>query len=204
MTRIQSASADAIYIAVRTLNDGGVIAYPTETIYGLGVKYSCPDAVARVFRIKQRQSDKPLPVIVGTPRILLELTPPLSPQAHRLMDTFWPGPLTLILPASDVGHKGITSQGTVAVRIPGPSFARDLAIAAGFPIIATSANVSGQAPARDAEAIVRAFGNTVDVVFDGGENPHSVPSTIIDMTGSAYRIVRVGAISAADIAAVLR
>jgi L-threonylcarbamoyladenylate synthase len=172
---------------------GDIIAFPTETYYGLGVKYDSPAALELLYTIKNRPWDKAMPVIIGQRNLLSLIAAAVPPAAERLMDRFWPGPLTLILPAKDtLSHYITAGTGTVAVRIPGRSFALTLAEALEFPITATSANISTHPPADCAEAVSRYFGDRLDVIIDCGKTPGAFPSTIVDATGKKPVIVRHG------------
>jgi len=175
--------------------EGGIVAYPTETLYGLGVGFDRGDSLKKLREIKQRPYNKGLPVIIGSRELLVHLVSTINNKAVYLMKKFWPGPLTLIMPAKESLSPCITGgTHTVAVRIPGESFALKLAEYASFPITATSANLSGKPPAQDAETIRKYFGDTIDLVIDGGPTKGTLPSTIVDVTGEIVNIVREGAI----------
>jgi L-threonylcarbamoyladenylate synthase len=186
---------ETLLYAIEILKRGGVIAYPTETFYGLGVKYDSEDSLRKLYEIKQRPADKALPLIIGTKSLLPLLTTAVNDLAISLMERFWPGPLTLILSAKKNLSEYITS-GThkVAVRIPGESFALELAQSANFPITATSANPSGMKPAQDAHGVIKYFGDKLDLIIDGGPASGGLPSTIVDVTGDKIEILREGAV----------
>ena len=181
--------------AVEKLNKGCIIAYPTETYYGLGAKFDIEESLKKIYYLKKRPLERALPLIIGEKGLLSELTIEINHMAHICMDAFWPGPLTLVLPAKE--HlSGYITAGThkVAVRIPGNSFALSLASASGFPITATSANPSGLPPATDAATILQYFGNEIDLIIDGGPAPGGLPSTIVDVTDDNMIILREGAV----------
>jgi L-threonylcarbamoyladenylate synthase len=181
---------------VEALKKGSIIAYPTETFYGLGVKFDIEDSLKKLYDIKKRARDKGIPLIFGDKQLLPYVIKSPNQEAILLMEKFWPGPLTLILQAKKNISRYITAgTGRVAVRIPGESFALSLAQKANFFITATSANLSGMAPAQDADAVARYFGDKIDIVIDGGSIPGGFPSTIVDVTGKEVRILREGAIS---------
>jgi len=181
--------------AVETLKAGGIVAYPTETFYGLGAKFDIEEALKKIYELKQRPDEKAIPLIIGNKELLSAITASVSNIAESLMNRFWPGPLTLILPAKENLSEFITGgTNTVAVRIPGESFALNLAKTANFPITATSANVSGTSPAQNAETVMSCFGDTIDLIIDGGTTPGGLPSTIVDATESEIRIMRDGVI----------
>jgi L-threonylcarbamoyladenylate synthase len=184
---------EAVKRSFDALMGGCIIAFPTETFYGLGVKYDHPAALERLSELKKRPRDKAMPLIIGHRRLLPIIAAAVSPAAERLMDLFWPGPLTLILPAKDTLSFHITAgTGAVAVRVPGRSFALSLARTLDFPITATSANVSSQPPANSAEAVSDYFGDSIDIIIDCGKTPGTLPSTIVDATGERPVIVRRG------------
>ena len=184
-----------LHRAVDILMAGGIVAYPTETFYGLGVKFDREDSLAKLHEIKQRPRDKALPIIIGSRELLAHLVLSVNDKAERLMKRFWPGPLTLIVPAKENLSLFITGgTHTVAVRIPGDSCALRLAEYARFPITATSANLSGNPPAQDAETVDRYFGDTIDLIIDGGPTKGTLPSTIADVTEGNLHIVREGTI----------
>lgn len=182
------------------LDNAEVIAYPTETFYGLGVKYNLDEALERLYHIKQRPLDKAMPLIIGRTGLLTLLTPVISPAAHKLIEKFWPGPLTLIFEACGYLSSYVTAgTGKVAVRIPGPSFALDLARHLDYPITATSANITGMPPAETTDEVIACFGSSVNAVVASGKTPGSTPSTIVDLTGKEVKIVRQGMIPQKDV-----
>lgn len=181
---------------VEALKRGCIVAYPTETFYGLGVKFDLEDSLKKLYDIKKRAKDKAIPLIFGDRKFLPLAARSLNQNALFLMENFWPGPLTLIFRSKKNVSEYITAgTGKVAVRIPGKSFALSLAQKADFFITATSANLSGMMPAQDAETVARYFGDKVDIVIDGGPTTGGPPSTIIDVTGRKVKILREGAIS---------
>jgi L-threonylcarbamoyladenylate synthase len=185
----------SLHHAVDILMGGGIVAYPTETFYGLGVKFDREDSLEKLHNIKQRPRDKALPIIIGSRELLVHLVSSTNDKAVCLMKKFWPGPLTLIVPAKEDLSVFITGDThTVAVRIPGASFALRLAEYSGFPITATSANISGKPPAQDAETVDKYFGDTIDLIIDGGPTKGTLPTTIVDVTGDNINIVREGTI----------
>ena len=187
---------EALDQTVKALKKGSIVAYPTETFYGLGAKFDLEDSLKKLCYIKKRAADKALPLIFGNRRLLSLVAESVSQDAVLLMEKFWPGPLTLLLRAKKNISKYITAgTGKVAVRIPGKSFGLTLAQKTDFFITATSANLSGMIPAQNAEAVIRYFGDKIDIVIDGGSTPGSLPSTIVDAAGKDVRILREGAIS---------
>jgi L-threonylcarbamoyladenylate synthase len=181
--------------AVSALHSGGVVVFPTETFYGLAVDPRSAAAVMKVFELKRRAPDQPLPLIASDVDQVLDHVGTLTPLAGRLAARGWPGPLTLIIPASrqlcDTVH---LSTGKVAVRVPADAVARALAGRAGHAITSTSANISGDPPAATPEQVVASLGSGIDVLIDSGPTPAGLPSTIVDATGDVPVLVRAGAI----------
>jgi L-threonylcarbamoyladenylate synthase len=181
--------------AIGSLKKGNIIAYPTETFYGLGVKFNMEDSLQKLCDMKQRPQDKAMPLIIGSKNLLHLITEYVNCKAVLLMERFWPGPLTLLFAAKQDVSRYITGgTGKVGVRVPGGSFALHLAKMAKFPITATSANLSGMPPAKDAETVIRYFGDKIGLTIDGGSTPGGLPSTIVDVTGEEIKILREGAI----------
>ena len=181
--------------AVDALHAGGVVAFPTDTFYGLAVDPRSPAAVAKLFALKQRPPDQPLPLIAADIDQVTDHVGTMTPLARRLAEHGWPGPLTLIIPASrhlcDEVH---LSTGKVAVRVPGDHIARALALGAGHAITSTSANVSGAPPASTADEVAAAFSQGLDLLLDSGATAGGLPSTIVDATGAVPVLVRAGAV----------
>jgi L-threonylcarbamoyladenylate synthase len=187
------------------LRSGAVAAYPTETFYALGAAAFDPRAVARIFRLKRRDADKPLSFVLSDLDMVGEVAAALPPSFKALAGEFWPGPLTLILPAAAGLPDGLLGPGrTIAVRIPPPAWLRAVIRELAEPLTATSANLSGGPELADPAEVAARFDGKVDLIVDGGPAPGGRPSTIVDIAGPTPRILREGAIPAARIAAVLR
>lgn len=184
----------ALGLALKTLKAGGIIAYPTETFYGLGVRFDNERALKRLYLLKKRPLQMAFSLIVGDIKTLSMITKEINKESLQLMKKFWPGPLTLLLPAKDGLSRFITHRGKVAVRVPGESFALRLASQSGFPITATSSNPSDMPPAKCAKNVIEYFGNTIDLIVDCGKTKGKLPSTIVSVKNSKIRIVRKGAI----------
>ena len=185
----------SILRAADMLRSGGVIAYPTETFYGLGVDAFNRDAITKVFSLKARPFDHPLLILIPDKASLSKYTKSIPEAAVPLMDAFWPGPLTLIFPAvSSLPKKLCAGTGTIAIRISPHPIAQALVEAFGGAITSTSANISGKPSPVSAEAVVEQFGKTVDLVIDGGKTAGEQPSTIVDVTTTPPRLVRKGAV----------
>lgn len=189
---------EVIAKSLSILKKGGIIAYPTETFYGLGAKYDLENALERLYEIKKRPIEKAMPLIIGDIEQLPLLTEEIKDTAKRLIKRFWPGPLTMVFNARANLSQYLVSDKKVAVRIPGESFALRLALASGFPITSTSANLSGMPPASNAEMVCRYFKEEIDLIIDGGETKVGLPSTIIDVTGEEIKLIRKGAIDISD------
>jgi L-threonylcarbamoyladenylate synthase len=183
-----------VQVAVAAMRNGLVVAYPTDTLYGLAVDPANPGAVTKLFALKGRDLAKAIPLIaadVGQVRTWTTLTP----LAERLAAAFWPGPLTLVLrAAARMDARVMAEGGTVAIRVPDQPIARALAAAAECPVTSTSANPSGEPPTPDPDEVARAL-PAVDVLIDGGVTPGGAPSTIVDATGSQPVLIRAGAIA---------
>lgn len=193
----EEPQGDVLAQARGVLDEHGVVAVPTETYYGLAVSAFDRVACARVFEIKARASSKALPCIVSGIEQLGSVASEISPLASELAARFWPGPLTLIVPAR-ASVAAASDDGTVAVRVSSLPLARELAAIAG-PVTATSANVSGAPPATTADEVIAQFGDAVDFVLDGGVTPGGPASTIVDVTQATPKLVREGAIAFRDI-----
>jgi L-threonylcarbamoyladenylate synthase len=185
--------------AAGALRRGGVVAYPTETFYGLGALAADAAAVERLVRVKGRPDGKPLPLL-GADLSQVEQVAQLSPLARRLAAVLWPGPLTLVVPARPGLHVAITGGGgTVGVRVTSSPLAAALARAAGGPLVATSANLAGQPPAAAAAALDPALVARLDLVLDGGPTPGGLPSTVVAVEGARLRLLRPGATSVDEV-----
>lgn len=181
----------AVEEAGRLLREGKLVAFPTETVYGLGVHLEDPDAVARLYRVKGRPAEKALTLAIAEHADLKRHHIPLSPFARKLAERFWPGPLTLILRKEGTGKIG--------VRMPGHPVARSILQKAGVPIGLPSANPSGQTPPRSAEEVLAYFEGLIDLVLDGGRTPLGVSSTVVEVDDTSWTMVREGAIPEKEI-----
>jgi L-threonylcarbamoyladenylate synthase len=187
--------------AAAFLRQGETVAFPTETFYALGVAAFQEKAIQKVFAIKGRTFDQPLPLIIDGDSMLEEIAARIPDAARTLIRLFWPGPLTLIVEASKKIPPLLTaSTGTVAVRESSHPLARLLVKIAGIPVTSTSANVSGDPSCASAEAVQAQIGDRIDLIIDGGPTPGGLPSTIVDLTVFPPRIVREGAVSAQRLA----
>ena len=177
------------------LRAGGVVAYPTDTFYGLAADPRNPGAVARLFAIKGRAAGQAIPLIAADEAQAMAAAQ-FDGRSLRLARAFWPGPLSLVLPATGViTMDAKASDGTIAVRVPASDAARAIAHAFGFCITATSANLSGEPPSTSAAHVSTVLGGVVDLVLDGGEAPGGEPSTLVDAREETPRLVRAGAVA---------
>jgi L-threonylcarbamoyladenylate synthase len=186
---------DAIDAAVALLRDGGLVAFPTETFYGLGAAMHRRDALARIFAVKGRPESNPLLVVVSSVAMARAVAE-VSPEARDLMVRHWPGALTLVLRARPGVPELITAgTGTIGVRHSAHPVPAILAERLGEPITAPSANRSGQPPPTTAAETLRALDGQVDIVLDGGPTAGGLPSTVLDVTVSPPRVLRAGAVA---------
>jgi len=191
---------DKIAAVVAILEGGGVIAYPTETFYGLGADARNETAVEKIFAMKGRAFNNPVSVIIATEKELFPLVLEVPETARRLMNIFWPGPLTMVFSAAPTVSPRLTAgTGKVGIRISSHPIAALLAQALGAPLTATSANRSGESENVSASGVVKSLGNLPDAIIDGGETPGEPGSTILDVTVFPPRILREGAISGKNI-----
>lgn len=187
-----------------TLAGDGLIAFPTETFYGLGANARSRAALERIFEAKGRPGGLPIPVIVAAAAALDPLVTDISASARKLMAAFWPGPLTLVFRAAAGLPDRLTGgTGTVGVRVSSHPVAAALAGRCPFPLTATSANRSGEPPARSAGGLDPGLREALDLVIDGGPTPGGPASTVLDVTLEPPRLLRAGAVSAREIEAAL-
>ncbi|MBW8865981.1 MAG: threonylcarbamoyl-AMP synthase [Acidobacteria bacterium] len=186
---------DAIEEAAKWILDGGIVAIPTDTLYGLAANPFSPAAVARVFAAKGRESERALPLIAADAEQAAAHLGRLPEVGQRLAERYWPGPLTLLVAAPlalapDV-HGG---TGKVGVRVPHDAVARAICRQAGTPVTATSANISGERATADPAEVERTLGSRIDLLIDTGPTPGGPPSTIVDTTVTPPALVRAGAV----------
>src|SRR5512137_2047426 len=189
-----------ILTAAEVLRRGGLVAFPTETVYGLGADALNADAVKQIFVAKGRPLDNPIIVHIASVADLKALTSHVPERASLLIDRFWPGPLTLILQKSpDVPDDVTGGLGTVAVRMPQNKIALALIKALGHPIAAPSANLSGRPSGTTAEHVLQDFAGKIDMILDGGPVTVGVESTVLDLSRKPPAILRPGAITQEDL-----
>jgi L-threonylcarbamoyladenylate synthase len=190
----------AIERAVEVLRAGGLVAFPTETVYGLGADAGNPQAVRKIYLAKGRPRNHPLIVHIAEARQLTDWAARLPPQAIRLAERYWPGPLTLILERAAHVHDAVTGgQATIALRVPSHPVAQALLTAFGGGVAAPSANRYGRLSATTAEHVRRELAGSVDYVLDGGPCDLGIESTIVDVSGTEPALLRPGSIGAREL-----
>jgi L-threonylcarbamoyladenylate synthase len=198
-TRLLSTGhPDAIPAAEDVLARGGLVAFPTDTVYGLAALVSSEAGIARLYTAKERSTNKAIAVLIGEHSQLALLTRGLSVSAYRLAEAFWPGALTLVVPKNLELPAILSERPTIGVRMPDHPFARALMRRCG-PLATTSANLSGESNALNANQVLEQLAGRVELVLDGGTAPGGVPSTVVDCTQTPPVILRQGAVSETDI-----
>lgn len=195
---------EALDRATQALKAGGLVAFPTDTVYGVGAMAFDEQAVERLYVAKIRDRNKAIPVLLANVRDLNRIAKRVPPAAWRLAGAFWPGPLSVVLERSALVPDAVTAGGpTVAVRVPDHPLALALIERVGAPLAATSANLSGRPSSVTADEVEAALGDAVALILDGGPCPGGVASTVIDLTVDPPRIVRPGPIRWEDMAPLL-
>ena len=190
--------------AAGILRTGGIAAYPTDTVYGLGADIFNDGAVRKVFTAKKRPSSMPLPILIAETSQLRELVDDITPAAKILMDKFWPGGLTIVFNrARTFKSLALADSGKIAVRLPGHPVALLLIRELGHPMVGTSANLHNSPAALTATEVKKQLGNAVDFIVDGGPCPGGIESTIVDISVNPPLILRKGAIPEKDLADLL-
>jgi L-threonylcarbamoyladenylate synthase len=200
-TWLSASAPDAVFRAVALLQRGQVIAFPTDTVYGVGAHALLPEAVASLYRIKRRPADRAVPLLLSRAQEMERVCQDLPASAWALARRFWPGGLTLVLRRAPLVPDVVTAGGpTVAVRVPGYSLVRQICDQLGAPLAASSANLHGQAPPVTAEGIDPTLSRWLPLLLDGGTSPGGIPSTVLDLTVSPAAILRPGPVTAAQLA----
>jgi L-threonylcarbamoyladenylate synthase len=188
----------ALTEAVDILNAGGLVAFPTDTVYGVGALVFNERAVASLYDVKERGLEKAIPILIGDIAQLSQVTSIVTPMARKLAKCFWPGPLTIILPRHPSIPNVVTSYPTVGVRIPNLLSVRKLLRLTG-PMAVTSANLSGQSSPSTLQGVIMQLGGRVPLILDGGVTHGGTPSTLVDCTGDEPVVLREGPISLDEI-----
>ena len=203
MMKISCISPNDLHLAVRALRNGQLVAFPTDTVYGVAALAQDEAAVRSLYQAKSRPDHMAIPVMVASPDLVPTIAL-LQPGFWALAERFWPGPVTIILPKTSALPGIVTAGGdTVGLRIPDHSLALDLLRLVDAPLAVTSANRSGQAPARTAAEAREQLGGRVSIIVDGGLTPGGQPSTVLDLTSDPPLITRPGPIAASAIATVI-
>lgn len=196
-TRFFGTTEEDIQQAAEIIKEGGLVAFPTETVYGLGADALNPEAVGKVYAAKGRPSDNPMIVHISSKNDLSYLTFEITDDIRKLMDAFWPGPLTMVVPAAPVVPR-VTTGGldTIAVRMPSDPVAAALITSSETPIAAPSANLSGRPSPTSARHVIDDLDGRIDAIIQGGDCQVGIESTVVDMTGAVPAVLRPGIITA--------
>lgn len=199
---LQAEEPRALEQALLVLSRGGLVAFPTDTVYGVGTLAFDERGVRRLYRAKGRSTGKAIPVLLANSKDLPRVTREVSEVARRLAEQFWPGPLTLVVPRHPGLPRAISATDTVGVRVPDHPVARRLLGLAG-PMAVTSANRAGRPSACTAAEVLAELGGRIELVVDGGATPGGRPSTVVDCTGEGLRLLREGPVSLTELRAAL-
>lgn len=198
-TRIlKSTTESCLDRALEILESGGIVAFPTDTVYGIGTSAFNNEAVLSLFEAKGRSRMQAVPVLISSMAQIATVTTGLSDLARPLAEKYWPGPITLVLSKNTNLAEAVSPSDTVGVRMPKHEFAKSLLDAAG-PLAVTSANITGHQSLSGADEVFQAMKGKIELVIDGGKTPGQVPSTVVDCTGMKPVIIREGPISQAEI-----
>jgi len=199
---LSTSDPNWLSIARQTVEDRGLVIFPTDTVYGIGCRVDDPAAIERLYLIKGRPEQKAIPVLIGEAAHMENVCGAVPENVYPLIERFWPGALTIVLPRSPALPATLGPLATVGVRMPDHPVALALLRAAG-PMAATSANLSGTVEAHTALEASDQLGDQVELILDGGETPGGVPSTVVDLTQPDFPILRVGPITAESIHSLL-
>jgi tRNA threonylcarbamoyl adenosine modification protein (Sua5/YciO/YrdC/YwlC family) len=185
------------------LLEGGIVALPTDTVYGLAAVATNSNAVRRLYQIKGRESGKPIPLLIHSTRGLSRLVREVPEAAHKLLESHWPGALTLVFSKYPGSFAELSSDNTIGLRMPDHTVTLAVISMLARPLAVTSANLSGKPPALTADDVIESFGNAIECVLDAGRTPGEKVSTVLSLVESPYRILREGAVSFSDLKAIL-
>lgn len=203
-TEILSAnSPNAIAKALDILRAGGLVAFPTDTVYGVGALAFDGKAVESIYSAKDRPVEKAIPILIGDLEDMEKVGIDIPQSAYKLASRFWPGPLTCVIPKNPTLPKAVSASSTVGIRVPDHETARALLRAAG-PMAVTSANISGQSSPATAGDVFRQLNGRIPLIIDGGETPGGIPSTVVDHSLGEVKILREGPIRINQIKAALQ
>jgi L-threonylcarbamoyladenylate synthase len=203
-TRILPASQETLLTAWETLRRGRLVAFPTDTVYGLGAWLTNSEAIDALYRVKGRDAAKAIAVLIGAPAALAQVTEQMTGIATRMAQVFWPGPLTLVVPGHPTLPRNLSPLPTVGVRMPAHPVALELLKLTG-PLAVTSANLSGQPSTLSAQEVFDQLAGRIPLILDGGGlGKDNLPSTVVDCTTEQPVILRQGPISLEQILAAVR
>lgn len=191
---IQWEETDSLSEALKILHASGLVAFPTDTVYGLGALALEPQSIEQLYQVKGREAAKAIPILLGSPGELEKVAVEIPEDARRLAERFWPGPLTIVVPRHPGLPENLSPLPTIGVRMPDHPAALTLLRQAG-PLAVTSANLSGQPSASTAQEVLAQLAGRIPLILDGGRTPGGVPSTVVDCTTSDLVILRQGPIS---------
>ena len=180
-----SPDEKTIEFAATLLRDGGLVAFPTETVYGIGANFLNESTIKRLYEIKKRPENKPFTIHISSVDTIKDMGCEITPLAEEFIKTFWPGPLTLVLKSK---------SGKIGFRMPKNNIAKDLISKSGVPIVAPSANISGEKPPTKAGEILKTLGGKIDLILDSGRTEFGKESTVVDISGNTYKMLRRGSI----------
>ena len=199
---IPADQPEAIPAAIQALKRGELVAFPTDTVYGVGALVHNPESIEQLYQVKGRGAEKAIPVLLGDPGELAQVALEVGTTALRLAGRFWPGALTLVVPRHPALSEIISPYPTIGVRMPDHPVALRLLRAAG-PLAVTSANLSGAQSATTAEEVMSQLAGRIALILDGGRTPGGQPSTVVDCTRPEVEILRLGPVTLEQILAVL-
>ena len=191
---VSASSSNAILSALEVLLSGGLVAFPTDTVYGVGSLAFHQNAIESIYVAKNRPTEKAIPVLIGDSPDVIKVADEIPLFAMKLIARFWPGPLTVLVPKKPTLPEAVSATPTVGVRVPDHETARSLLRLAG-PMAVTSANIAGQASPTTAQQVFAQLNGRIAMIIDGGETPGGIPSTLVDCTGEEIQILREGPIS---------
>ena len=195
---IPAGDKEALPRAIDILRNGGLVAFPTDTVYGLGALAFDGEAVASIYLAKNRPVEKAIPVLIWDVSDLEKISDDVPKRTRALASRFWPGPLTVLVPKKQTLPESVSATATVAVRVPDHPVARELLRLTG-PMAVTSANISGQESPSTAQDVRSQLNGRIDLIIDGGTTPGGVPSTLVDCSSDEIKILRAGPITLAEL-----
>jgi len=191
---LSASSQESIARALNILQAGGLVAFPTDTVYGVGALAFDANAVESIYVAKDRPIEKAIPVLIGDQADLEKVGADIPDSARKLASRFWPGPLTILVPKRADLPEAVSATATVGARVPNHEVARALLRAAG-PMAVTSANISGKLSPVTAREVYEQLKDRIDLIIDGGKTPGGVPSTLVDCTSEELKVLREGPLS---------